>query len=214
MEGVLFHKMKESEMREWMAINRDKVNHFDGAGDLLLCHAASNASTSFVAELVDRYGADVRKHCGDTFRRRTALHEATSPETTSVLLERGADPTAIDEFNMTPLMYHTRRGCLGCAERLLQETGALTTVSMQAGTFDATALHWTIFMRGNRLDTTTAQITKLLLVAGADPYIKDWYGHTPLEALRNSHPNDHAVTKRLLEEAMADDGRTFLLHKA
>lgn len=106
-----FSSMKETGMREWVAKNPDKVNEPDAAGDVVLCRAASKASSSFVAALVDKYGADVRRR---DRRGVTVLHLASSAATVSVLLERGADPTAVDALDETPLMYHTRRKSLDC----------------------------------------------------------------------------------------------------
>jgi hypothetical protein len=88
-------------------------------------------------------------------------------------------------------------------ESLLQATGALTTIDLQDDRCKNTALHW----------AGRAKITKLLLLAGADPHIQDSYGRTPLQVLEDFEHKDQ-ITKIILPEAIADGGRTFLLHKA
>ena len=59
MNRVEFYKMKEPEMQKWITAHPGKVNELDGWGYPLLFLAARNASASFVAELLDTYGANV-----------------------------------------------------------------------------------------------------------------------------------------------------------
>jgi hypothetical protein len=84
------------------------------------------------------------------------------------------------------------------------------------------ALHETATIYNEEDDNAKAKITTLLLLAGADPYIEDYYGRTPLQRLLhviNEDPEDEEdegdqTCIALLQEAVADGGRTFLLHKA
>ena len=127
-------------MREWVNRNAGKVNELDQDGNLLLHSAAKQTSSSFVAELMDKYGADVSKRLS---LGTTALHCASSAATVSVLLERGADPTAVDKLNETPLTRHARHGFGDCVERLLEETGALATINIKDKCQGRSALHET-----------------------------------------------------------------------
>ena len=95
-------------------------------------------------------------------------------------------------------------------DRLLQEKGALTTINLEDLVFGRTALH--ITFEPVEENEAASEITKLLLLAGANPFLQDSQGRTPLQLLQQQRPNDHA-SKRLLQEAMADGGRTFFLHR-
>lgn len=120
---VHFWTMNEAEMRDWINQHAEKVKITDAFDYKLLFVAAHRASPSFVAELVDKYGAHVNFY---TSNGLPALHYATSVATVSVLLERGADPAAVKKWNETSLTGHVRRSSVDCVGRLLQEMGTLT----------------------------------------------------------------------------------------
>jgi hypothetical protein len=202
---------EEEEMRAYVEQFPGKVNDCDGEQDVLIRHAAATASPSFVAELVDTYGTNVR---GCSNAGVTALHSASSAAMISVLLERGASLLTTDYGRKTPLMHYTSEGLVDCVERALQEKWVLVTINEQDYN-KFCALHHT-FSRHFLNDTTRAEITKLLLLAGADPHIQDKQGRTPLQYLQATHPKDNSnqASKSILQEATLDDGRTFLLHKA
>jgi hypothetical protein len=206
--------MKEPEMREWVVKNAAKVNKYDRLGEFLLQRAASKASAPFVAELVDRFGADVSKRC--LTWETTALFMASSAATVSVLLERGADPTVATNWGKTPLMAYACHSSVECAARLLMETDVLMTIKAQDEEYASSTLHWTLSASAQTVsEATRAQFTKLLLLAGADPHLQDKQGRTPLQMFQDRRPNSHLASKHFLQEAMAGDGdRTFLLHKA
>jgi hypothetical protein len=108
MEYPEFSEMNEAEMSQWVNENPGKVNVvFTQYGGLLLHYAARLASPSFVAELVDKHGASTTLHCIGC-GGGTALNLADSAATISVLMERGANPTAVDSLDQTPLMNYGR----------------------------------------------------------------------------------------------------------
>jgi hypothetical protein len=109
-------------------------------------------------------------------------------------------------------MWHISNNRVGCVERLLQEMRMLAAVNLQENIYGYSPLHYTFRYYGGT-ETTRAHITKLLLLAGADPHIRNEQGRTPLQLLLHNFSYDQA-TKHLLQEALADGGRTFLLHKA
>jgi hypothetical protein len=223
MEDVLFEEIfrgGEAALRQWIKENPEKVNQVDSHGMPLLHKAAALASPLFVAELVDEYGADVGKQAkiyegNASGLGGTALHFASGAQTVSVLLQRDSDPSAVAFGGETPLYYYARCNNVGCVERLLLETKTLAYINKQETCDKYSALHVTFTHYTGGDEPTRAPVTILLLLAGANPRIEDEAGRTPLEMLEDSriHRHDEA-SKSVLQEAVADGGRTFLLHKA
>lgn len=142
MDGVEFRLMEEPERRQWVENNPEKVNEQDANGRLVLQFAAIVSSPSYVAELIDNYGADVRAH--DRYGA-TGLHGASSPAKVTILLDRGADPTAAEKDGMTPLMSFAHVGLVGNMLLLLMERDTLMTINTQETKLGFSALHWPSF---------------------------------------------------------------------
>lgn len=114
----------------------------------------------------------------------TLLHRAArggNPELIRLLLARGLDVNARDDYGDTPLtdsVWCTRPEAID----VLIEAGA--DVNAQ-GSNESTALHLAA-------GSGRANVVSKLLAAGADPTIVNIYGETPLDKVRKR-------TKRLLE---------------
>lgn len=147
------------------------------------------------------------------------------------LISHGADVTALAGAGRTPLMHFALWGAdYWCTfmERLLEEPAVLATIDTQTTEEieidqddpvapicpgGMTALHW-ICRATNGQKGERTRIVELLLAAKADPTIEDDEGDTPLMALRKSvNLGNHAIAS-LLEDALADAERAFLLLKA
>lgn len=222
----------EDTMRQFLMSHPDQVNELarvtrrlptnqpKGIGNTLLYHAVSeNLSLSFISWLVDM-GADVNL-CGG--RGILPVQAARSLAILNFLLERGADPAWMDEDDeededyvdyRTTLHHHSRRLNKDCIERLLQEPSVIETINDQDGWWK-TALF--VACETEREDATPNErlkIIEMLLFAGADPTIKDYYEKaTPLEILRKEHPDNHAAIA-LLELFLFMSPRGYYLNKA
>ena len=89
---------------------------------------------------------------------------------------------------------------------------ALIDVYATGGSLNGGSAFHAVFSPGYVADQA-ARVISLLLLHGANPLLRDDQGDTPLERLRHGRPNDR-TTIALLERAMAEPQRTFLLSKA
>ncbi|MEM5790331.1 MAG: ankyrin repeat domain-containing protein [Syntrophobacteraceae bacterium] len=122
-----------------------------------------------VSKLIES-GLDVNgraRENGFTILHFAALHG--NADVVSLLLERGADPNAVDEEGCTALMIASEKGYLDVM-CLLIDFGA----DLEAQGDDGSALTWAA-MIGN------ADSVHLLLERGADPRAPDQTGRTALD---------------------------------
>jgi hypothetical protein len=115
----------------------------------------------------------------------TSLHRAAvkgEDKTVGLLLERGANPDARDKYNHTPLFSAAYRGHVKVAELLLQLTG---NYSRRRADIEAKDIYGMTPLHVAAMRDFPA-IVKLLLDQGADPLIRDDYGHVPWDyAMKN-----------------------------
>ncbi len=177
-----------------------------GTGGLSIFEASKAGDTARIREILNASPALASVH--DTAFGATPLHWAAlrgQVDATRVLLEQGADVTALNNGGETPLdvarrakrpdlerllsaasatpkarfFEAVRGGDTDTVGRLLEADGSL--VKERDSTFGATALHWAA-LRGH------AGVVKLLLLRGADASARNTAGETPREvALRAKH---------------------------
>jgi hypothetical protein len=178
-------------------------------GDTPLYVAALNKEgLALVVGLLDEKGADVN---GTRRDGSSALHVAASLDILIALLDRGADPTRVNQRTRSPLMQQAFYGTADVVVRLLQDPRVRATVNMQ--NLDGnTALHLACW--NNRVaHEETASKVQSLLEADANPTIAGNDGMTLMDYLRQHRPDHHAAIA-LLEQTSADAEKAALLVKA
>ena len=160
----------------------------NGDGQTALMLAARTGSLDVAKLLVER-GADVNAR--EAWRDQTALMwaaEGAFPELTQFLIEHGADVNARAAANdwgaqitsepraqyrptggLTPLLYAARSGCAGCVRALLAAGEDIDRPTPDGVT--------PLMIAIDNLEFDTA---KVLLDAGANPHVSDWWGRTAL----------------------------------
>lgn len=145
--------------------------------------------------LLDEKGADVnaKDHIGDA-----PLHLTDSPEIITALLNHVADPCLLSDITLTPLMWHAYRsdGKVACVTRLLQDPRVRATVNLQDGD-GITVLHDACTLEEDKNETSA--MVRDLLQAGANPFLTDKYGLTPLAVLQQQWPENNAAISLLLQ---------------
>jgi ankyrin repeat protein len=170
--------------------------------------AAWKYTHSLVVRLLDEKGADVN---GTRRDGSSALHVAASLDILIALLDRGADPTRVNQRTRSPLMQQAFYGTADVVVRLLQDPRVRATVNMQ--NLDGnTALHLACWNDRVTHEESASKVQSLL-EADANPTIAGNDGITPMDCLRNRGPHHHAAIA-LLEQALADAEKTTLLVKA
>jgi ankyrin repeat protein len=118
---------------------------------------------------------------------RTALADAAyrgQGDIATVLLHHGADPRVRDEDDRTPLMlaaHYGVEGALGVVQALLQHLQRQDLDVATRGDYARTALHHACSPEGYHNQAFRPRIVETLLMAGANPTIKDEEGRTPRE---------------------------------
>jgi len=141
----------------------------------------------------------------------TPLHHVSeSLDILTVLLNRGADPTMLNNDGMSPLMYHVFWGRADVVKPLLEDPRVRATIDMQ-NRHGETALHFACSHHHD--ETKSHAMVRPLLEAGANPTLSNKSGQMPLAYLRRQHPAYH-TTIALLEQALAATETTSLLVKA
>jgi ankyrin repeat protein len=150
----------------------------DQHGDSPLIGAAAYGQLG-VARLLIARGASINAtgHEGST-----ALHYAVPhghEEVLALLLRKGAHANTRDQYGMTPLMRACDNGYLGMVKMLVQYLGdqGLNERDNLSG--------WTALHRA--ADGGHNELTRFLLLAGADPTITDHEGRTPRALAEANH---------------------------
>lgn len=95
--------------------------------------------------------------------------------------------------------------------RLLQDHRVVAGIDVQSISTRSSALHFACWNAGSANDR--ARLIDLLLLHGANPFLRDAQGRTLLDYLRQHHPKHH-ISIALLERAMAEPQRIYALAKA
>ena len=201
--------MTEAQLQQWIDANPGHANDWDWGGYTPLYAAVYyKKSLPLVLWLLDEEGVDVNTRVSGG---QTPLHAAYILDVLNVLLDRGADPTLLDEDNASPLMFAANFGDVDVVAPLLQESRVRAIVDVQDSEGD-TALHWAC-LREDMDDTTATSIVHLLLQANANPLVINTGEQTPSAVLRRVFPT-YTTTIALLEQALAATETTSLLVKA
>ena len=108
MEVIYFHNLSSDELRQWVQAHPGHIEDLDKDGDTALYSTAFyKKDLALVQWLIDTQGAGAN---GRTSGGRTALHEAGTLPILQALLERGADPTLLDNYGWTALINQAYRG--------------------------------------------------------------------------------------------------------
>jgi len=201
--------MSEVQLRQWVEANPERVNGRDNTyfGLTPLITAVSKMEgLSMVVWLLDEKSADVNATIANG---NTPLHLAKTPDIVAALLDRGADSALVSKQRRFPLMHRVRYGNADVVARLLQDQRVRATINVQDG-----GRHTALYHAFTTLDAEEAAVRKahLLLQAGADPISTDYEGRTPLDLVRQHHPNYHAAIA-LIERTLAESEKVVLLVK-
>jgi ankyrin repeat protein len=204
----------------------------DGQTALML---AANIGSLAVAKLLVERGADV--NAKEAWRDQTALMWAVDgdfPELTQFLIDQGADVNVRASANdwdsqitaepraqyrpvggLTVLLYAARSGCTRCVRSLLAAGADIDQPTPEGMTPLMIAI-----------DNTSYDTARVLLDAGANPHVWDWYGRTALYVAtdmssfrgRQPHPTTSSETSatdlmRLLLEAGVNPNAQLNMHR-
>lgn len=121
-------RFKGTELGQWVEANPGRVDERDKSGVTPLHAAIGHLNNLSMALWLLERGADVN---GRSFRGWTPVHRARSLNILIALLERGADPTVLDDNQCSPLMHHAQTGRANYVIRLLQDPRVRATIDMR-----------------------------------------------------------------------------------
>lgn len=203
-----FGRMNEAKLRQRVDANPGCVDDWDESGDTPLFVAIHPLrSLPLVLWLLDKKGADVN---GRLAYGLLPLHVACSLDILNALLDRGADPTLVDNCKQSSLTFYASDGQSDLVARLLQDPRVRATIDVQGGTDGDTALHGACHRGDEALATANV---RLLLQSGANPLLINKRRKTPLSLVHDLHPT-YTTTTALLEQALVAAELTSLLVKA
>ena len=202
-----FREMSIGELLQWVEHNPARINDIDGMGHMLLFVLVQvQRFLRLILWLLDGKGADVN---ATTSGGLTALHVAGSPEIITALLNRGADPTILNDGGYSPLMIQATDGKVDQVTRLMQDPRVRATVNQRA-VGGGTAL--CLCACDDMDEVSRSAIVTHLLQAGAYSALPNAAGVTPLACVRYHYPT-HNSTIALLEQA-PDAEKAWLIVKA
>jgi ankyrin repeat protein len=227
-------KLGDLELVEQLLDGGADVESPNGDGQTALMLAADVGSLDVAKLLVER-GADV--NAKEAWRDQTALMWAVDgnyPELAQFLIDNGADVNVRASANdwdsqitaepraqyrpvggLTVLLYAARSGCTRCVRALLAAGADIDKPTPEGMTPLMIAI-----------DNTSYDTARVLLDAGANPHVWDWYGRTALYVAtdmssfrgRQPHPTASSETSatdliRLLLEAGVNPNPQLNMHR-
>jgi ankyrin repeat protein len=227
-------KLGDLELVEQLLDGGANVESPNGDGQTQLMLAADVGSLDIAKVLVE-HGADV--NAKEAWRDQTALMWAVDgnhPELTQFLIDNGADVNVRASANdwdsqitaepraqyrpvggLTVLLYAARAGCTRCVRSLLAAGADIDKPTPEGMTPLMIAI-----------DNTSYDTARVLLDAGANPHVWDWYGRTALYVAtdmssfrgRRPHPTAPSETSatdlvRLLLEAGVNPNPQLNMHR-
>ena len=197
------------------------VNRPSRQGHIFLCEIVgrlrlmtTEQCRSFLSIIVDELGADVNKQDSKGLR---PLHYVKRADVMSFLMNRGADPLVLDNEGRTVLMRHAEAGNADCVAVLLKHPSVVSLLNTQSTL--GTALHmacqggFTFEPGATTYNVGPDKVVELLLGHGANPFLRDANGKTPLD-LFNPFSRAYESRGQLVNTAMEEPTRSFLLAKA
>jgi hypothetical protein len=172
--SISFQHITPAKLRQWVEENPGHIEDWDCNGMTALCKAAWDMEdVALVQWLIDTQGANAnsRSKCG-----LVALHGAMPGLMVRTLLERNADPTLVDDKGRNVLMTQLVDNPYDCIVCLLEDRRVMDMIN----TVDRrkfTALHVAC------KEWQSPATLQLLLRAGADPFLQDVSGETPMDIL-------------------------------
>lgn len=227
-------KLGDLQLVEQLLDGGANIESPNGDGQTALMLAADVGALDIAKLLVER-GADV--NAKEAWRDQTALMWAVDgnfPELTQFLIDNGADVNVRASANdwdsqitaepraqyrpvggLTVLLYAARSGCTRCVRSLLAAGADIDKPTPEGMTPLMIAI-----------DNTSYDTARVLLDAGANPHVWDWYGRTALYVAtdmssfrgRQPHPTASSETSatdlvRLLLEAGVNPNPQLNMHR-
>lgn len=159
-------------------------------------HWASTYGKLGLVSLLLRNGVDIATKGTDSFKWEP-LHYAVYSGNTDIvalLLEKGANVSALDGEQATPLHWAASQRRLAIL-KLLLEKGAPPSAQEYRG---STPLHMTALYGSPGCDELMGDMIEALLEAGADPLIPDAHGNTPLHRLVQSDKENVKAVRMMI----------------
>lgn len=158
------------------------VNAVNRYGTPALIFAIDHQRIKMAESLIEA-GADVNLR--DSWKA-TPLHYAANASDLhlcEMLLEKGANPNAVNQRHMTPLHIAAIDGVNSEVVRLLLKTGSDVNAQDAEG---HSALYLICSMTDERItQTMQLKVGKLLMDAGANPFLKANEGQAPMDICKN-----------------------------
>jgi ankyrin repeat protein len=177
----------------------ETLNVADGEGRTVLHLSVADGSTSNVQTLLEIPGIEIST---PDQMQRTPLHWAAvlgNAELSTLLLQAGADPNALDDNGASALHYTTQNESIACLEALLGFDG----VTDSADADGRTAVMWAAGSGG-------AEAVQMMTERGMDVLAVDNSGGTALHAAAYAGHNDIILT--LLQNSASIDALDSMQH--
>jgi ankyrin repeat protein len=191
------------EVVAFLLLKGAEANSRDAVGAtpfILACGSGALEVVQMLLEATEGQGLEDRDNNGET-----ALHWAATGEVVAFLLNKGLDATTKDADQDTPLMNACDRGNVGVVKLLLKHTGAQGLSERNSD--GQTALH----LAASGLSTSN-EVLKVLLLAGADPSITDNEGRTPRQVAETMIWRRACVEAFEVSCSMPQDSMTLIAH--
>ena len=177
---------------------------FDVQGCTPLMLAAWRGHGGVVARLL-AHGADAGLESRFGYRAVDYACRANRASALALLLDKGVPVKSPGGGAWTPLMHAAVHNVVDCVALLIARGGDALDMDATSTPANRTALHWAASF------ADTEEVVRLLVLAGANPTLRDWDGHLPLDRARLVM---HQPCIDLLEAATVEFQRPRLLLKA